>query len=89
MANIQSAEKQRRQAEKAKARNRAAKSKLRSQIKTVRAAIAEGASDLKTTLNSTFSTIDRAAKKGLIKVNTASRYKSRINASAKRTAAAK
>ena len=87
MANIQSAEKQRRQAEKAKARNRAAKSRLRSQIKNTRAAIEEGGKDLGATLNATFSTIDKAAKKGLIKTNTASRYKSRINASAKRSAA--
>ena len=40
MANIKSAEKQRRQAEKANTRNRAVKSGLKSSLKKTRAAIA-------------------------------------------------
>jgi len=79
MANIRSAEKQRRQAEKARVRNRAGKSRLKSALKEARGS----ASDL----SKAFSEIDKAAKKGLIKNNTADRYKSRLSAAAKRTAA--
>ena len=80
MANIRSAEKQRRQAEKANARNRAGKSSLRTALKKGRASAAEGASDL----SGTVSAIDKAAKKGIIKKNTASRYKSRLAKASKR-----
>ena len=77
MANIRSAEKQRRQAEKKKERNRAAKSTLRTTLKKTRAAIAGGDAD-KETLGTGFSAIDKAAKTGVIKGNTADRYKSRL-----------
>jgi small subunit ribosomal protein S20 len=86
MANIRSAEKQRRQAEKAKTRNRAGKSNLRSALKKARTAISGGEAD-KETLSSGFSAVDKAAKKGLIKKNTASRYKARLSAASKRSAA--
>ena len=89
MANIRSAEKQRRQAEKRKVRNRAGKSRLKSALKSARAAVETGAGDLKTVVSSSFSEIDKAAKKGLIKSNTADRYKSRLSKAAKRTTAAK
>jgi small subunit ribosomal protein S20 len=85
MANTRSAEKQRRQAEKATTRNRAAKSRLRSTLKKTRAAVDAGSVDAKV-ISSSFSEIDRAAKKGVIKDNTADRYKSRLAAAAKRTA---
>lgn len=87
MANIASAEKQRRQAEKRKARNRAAKSRLRNAIKRARAAIQGGDADNQVLADS-YSVIDRSAKSGLIKVNTANRYKSRLAGASKRTAAA-
>ncbi|HEX7706433.1 MAG TPA: 30S ribosomal protein S20 [Thermoanaerobaculia bacterium] len=86
MANIASAEKQRRQAEKRKARNRAGKSSLRTTLKKVRATISGGDAD-KDVLSTSYSAIDRAAKTGLIKVNTANRYKSRLAAASKRAAA--
>jgi small subunit ribosomal protein S20 len=86
MANIASAEKQRRQAEKRKARNRAGKSGLKTVLKKVRTTLAGGDAD-KETLSTGFSAIDRAAKTGLIKENTANRYKSRLAAASKRTAA--
>lgn len=90
MANIKSAEKQHRQAEKAKARNRATKSKLRSTMKKTRAAISDGAAETSQELMSgTFSAIDKAAKKKVIKKNTANRLKSRLAAAVKRSAAAK
>ena len=80
MANIRSAEKQRRQAEKANTRNRATKSRLRSSLKKARGTAAEGNADL----SLGFSEIDKAQKKGVIKKNTANRYKSRLAKSAKR-----
>jgi small subunit ribosomal protein S20 len=86
MANIASAEKQRRQAEKSKERNRAGKSSLRTALKKARAAIVGGDAD-KETLATGFSAIDKAAKSGLIKENTASRYKSRLAGASKRSAA--
>ena len=85
MANIASAEKQRRQAEKRKARNRAGKSSLKSALKKARTAITGGDAD-KETLSTGFSVIDKAAKKGLIKENTANRYKSRLAGASKRSA---
>jgi small subunit ribosomal protein S20 len=83
MANIRSAEKQRRQAEKAKTRNRAGSSRLKSALKKVRSAVEGGSTD-SSVMASGFSEIDKAAKKGLIKSNTADRYKSRLSAAAKR-----
>ena len=88
MANIASAEKQRRQAEKRNERNRAGKSSLRTTLKKARTAIVGGDAD-KDTLATSFSAIDKAAKTGLIKENTANRYKSRLAAASKRTAAEK
>jgi small subunit ribosomal protein S20 len=85
MANIRSAEKQRRQAEKANARNRAGTSRLRTALKKARSSADEGKTDLSTG----FSEIDKAAKKGVIKKNTASRYKSRLAKASKRASAAK
>ena len=87
MANIRSAEKQRRQAEKAKQRNRAGMSRLRTQLKKTRKAIADGDDNLKEVLSETTSLIDKAAKRKVIKTNTADRYKSRLSAAAKRSAA--
>jgi small subunit ribosomal protein S20 len=86
MANIASAEKQRRQAEKRKERNRADKSALRTALKKTRGSIVGGDAD-KDTLATGYSAIDRAAKTGLIKENTANRYKSRLAGASKRTAA--
>ena len=89
MANIRSAEKQRRQAEKRKIANRAAKSRLKSALKNAKAAIAGGGASNEV-LASTASVIDKAAKRGIIKDNTADRYKSRLAKAVKRnTAAAK
>ena len=86
MANIASAEKQRRQAEKKKERNRAGKSTLRTALKKTRSAIVGGDAD-KDTLATGYSAIDKAAKTGLIKENTANRYKSRLAGASKRSAA--
>jgi small subunit ribosomal protein S20 len=90
MANIRSAEKQRRQAEKARSRNRATTSRMRTAIKDARKAIDSASGTVNDVLSATFSAIDRAAKRNVIKRNTASRYKARLTAAAKKkTAAAK
>ena len=88
MANIRSAEKQRRQAEKRKIRNKAAKSRLKSALKTTKAAISGGTASAEA-LRAGSSVIDKAAKKGVIKNNTADRYKSRLAKATKRATAAK
>ncbi len=82
MANTRSAEKQQRQAEKAAQRNRAGKTRLRSALKKARASVTDAKS-----LSTGFSEIDKAAKRGIIKGNTADRYKSRLSAAAKRASA--
>ena len=83
MANTRSAEKQQRQAEKANARNRAGKSRLRSALKKARTEVATGNADA-SVLSTGFSEIDKAARRGVIKDNTADRYKSRLAAASKR-----
>jgi small subunit ribosomal protein S20 len=79
MANHKSAEKRIRQNARRKEINRSNRSKLRTQIKKLRAAIA--GSDKTASgelLNPTVSVIDKAVNKGLIHRNTAARYKSRL-----------
>ena len=79
MANHKSAEKRVRQNAKRNEINRSNRSKLRTQIKKLRAAVS--ASDKKLSgelLNPTVSVIDKAVNKGLIHKNTAARYKSRL-----------
>lgn len=86
MANTRSAEKQQRQAEKANLRNSAGKSRLRSALKKARGAVETGTAD-PAVLSTGFSEIDKAARRGVIKNNTADRYKSRLAAASKRNAA--
>lgn len=79
MANTISALKRVRMTERRTAINRMRKSRLRHQIRAMRHFIdqkdAQGAAS---SLPATFSLVDRAAKWGIIKKNTAARYKSRI-----------
>lgn len=80
MANTFSALKRVRITERRTEINRMRKSRLRHQIRTMRRAIdhkdAKAAQQL---VPETFSLVDRAAKWGIIKKNTAARYKSRLN----------
>ena len=82
MANTRSAEKQQRQAKKAATRNRAGKSRLRSALKKARGSVTDASA-----MSAGFSEIDKAAKRGIIKGNTADRYKSRLAKAAKRATA--
>ena len=79
MANHKSAEKRVRQNLKRNEQNRSNRSKLRTQIKKLRSAVASSDKSLSTELlNPTVSVIDKAVNKGLIHKNTAARYKSRL-----------
>ncbi len=84
MANTYSALKRARQAERRTEYNRKNKTRLRHQIRAMRRAIASkdarAAAEL---LPATFSLIDRSAKSGVIKKNTAARYKSKLQARVK------
>jgi small subunit ribosomal protein S20 len=79
MANHKSAEKRIRQNARRNEINRSNRSKLRTQIKKLRSAIAGSDKNVSSELlNPTVSVIDKAVNKGLIHRNTAARYKSRL-----------
>ena len=88
MANTVSALKRVRIAERRTAINRARKIRLRHQIRAMRRALeskdAKAATEM---VAKTFSVIDRAAKWGIIKRNTAARYKSRMTLRLRKLAA--
>jgi small subunit ribosomal protein S20 len=79
MANTVSALKRVRVAERRTDINRTRKTRLRHQIRAMRRLLdskdAKGAAEI---VPKTFSLVDRAAKWGIIKKNTAARYKSRL-----------
>jgi len=75
VAHHASAQKRMRQGEKRRARNRKNVSQLKTQVKKLRAAIAEGNAE--------------AAKKGVVHDNAAARYKSRLSRKVSALAAAK
>jgi len=80
MANHFSALKRARQTTTRTARNRANTSQFRTVLRKFREALQSGKSaDAKAAFSGTVSMIDKAAKKGLIHKNAASRYKSRLN----------
>jgi len=82
MANHPSALKRHRQSQKRRLINQMSRHRLKTQMKKLRAAITAGkATDAKTLLPATFGVIDRSVQKGVIKKNTAQRYKSRITKS--------
>jgi small subunit ribosomal protein S20 len=85
MANHFSAIENKRKAEKRQAVNRSRQSRLRNQIRAMRRSIeANDAAEAIKLMPQTFSLVDRAAKWGIIKDNTAARYKSRLHAQLKK-----
>ena len=79
MANHKSAEKRIRQTERRNEVNRRNRSSLRTQIKTLRTAIAAGDQEqARAALNETVSLIDKSIQKGVLHRNAAARYKSRL-----------
>lgn len=88
MANIKSAKKRARQAEKHRQHNASLRSMVRTYIKKVVAAVAAGDKKLaEESLKAAQPVIDRMASKGLIHKNKAARHKSRLVASIKKISA--
>ena len=81
MANHVSALKRVRATERKTAVNRLRKSRLRTQVRKMRRLLAGGeVQAAQAALPQTYSLVDRAAKWGVIKKNTAARYKARLAA---------
>ena len=90
MANHVSSLKRARQTEVKTAVNRANRSKLRGILRTLREAILKGDhQEAMTQYRATASVLDKSVQKGVLHKNTASRYKSRLNARVKAIAAPK
>jgi small subunit ribosomal protein S20 len=84
MANHVSALKRVRQTEKRTAVNRSNKSRVRGSLRALREAIQKGDVTAATEqYRATVSALDKSVQKGIIHANTASRYKSRLNARVK------
>lgn len=84
MANIQSAKKRARQAEKRRLHNISLKSRMRTSMKKVLKAVSAGDKDAAAAeFRAAVPEIDKAASKGLIRKNRAASYKSRLNARVK------
>ena len=74
------ARKRHRQSLERRVRNRAVRTRVRRQMRLMRAALAEGDADtVKNLLPTTMSVIDVGWRKGVIHRNTAARYKSRVS----------
>jgi small subunit ribosomal protein S20 len=79
MANHPSALKRYRQSQRRRLINQMNRHRLKTELKKLRAAIATGKSaDAKALLPKTFGVIDKSVRNGVIKKNTAGRYKSRL-----------
>jgi small subunit ribosomal protein S20 len=90
MANHVSALKRVRQTQKRTAVNRSNKSRVRTSLRALREAIQKG--DLQAAgeqYRATASALDKSVQKGVLHANTASRYKSRLNARVKALATKK
>ena len=88
MANHFSALKRARQTEKRTATNRANKSLLRTSLRNIREALTSGNQETaQQAYRQTVSALDKSVRKGVLHDNTASRYKSRLNARLKAMAA--
>lgn len=78
MANTKSAEKAARQASKRQTSNRVLLSGARTAVKKARLAVAAGDPNAEEIMRQAVSTLDRAANKGVIHRNNASRRKARL-----------
>ena len=78
MPNIKSQVKRVKTNEKERVRNKAVKTNLKTSLKKAEAAIASDSDGDKKILNDAYSTIDVAARKGVIHKNTAARKKAAI-----------
>ena len=88
MPNHKSAEKRVRQNERRRDINRSNRTRVRTSVKKLRGALADGdAQDIKTALPMTMSEIDKAVQKGVLHRNAAARHKSRLTARANKATA--
>jgi small subunit ribosomal protein S20 len=88
MPNHKSAEKRVRQNEKRRLINRGNRTKVRTYIKKVRAALDSGNTDeIQQVLPVAISVIDKSVQKGVLHKNAAARYKSRLTVRANNAAA--
>ena len=88
MANIKSAQKRARQAEKTRKHNMGLRSKMRTNIKNVLKAIEAGDKDATVAAyKEAVPVIDSMVNKGIVTKNKAARHKSRLNARIKALAA--
>jgi small subunit ribosomal protein S20 len=88
MPNHKSAEKRDRQNVRRNAINAASRTRLRSSLKKLRAAIAAGnASQAQSLLSETVSVIDKSVQKGVLHRNTAARHKARLTTHVNKLAA--
>jgi len=89
LANHPSALKRARQSERRRRRNLRHKTKVRTIVKAFRTALASGdKTRIQKTLGDAVRAIDRAAQRGVLKANTASRTVSRLTTAATRRATA-
>jgi len=87
MPNHKSAEKRVRQNEKRRLINRGHRSKVRTYIKKMRAALDSGqGEDVQNVLPEVMSVIDKSVQKGVLHKNAAARYKSRLTVRANQVA---
>ena len=87
MPNHKSAEKRVRQSEKRRAINRGHKTKVRTYIKKLRAALDSGNNEnIKDVMPEAISVIDKSVQKGVMHKNAAARYKSRLTVQANQAA---
>jgi small subunit ribosomal protein S20 len=89
VANIKSAAKRARQAEKRRQRNVALRSSMRTAVKKAVKAVSEKTADAAAAVKAGGAAVDRMARKGLIHVNKAARHKQRLNKALKGNAAGK
>ena len=87
MPNIKSQKDRVVQAKKEAAHNKAIKSNLKTVVKKADAAISAGAADMDTQVRAAASAIDKAAGKGVLHKNTASRKVARLAKAAHKAAA--
>jgi small subunit ribosomal protein S20 len=84
MANHVSSLKRARQTVTKTAVNRANRTRVRNSLRTLREALLKGdATEAQTQYRATVSVLDKGVQKGVLHDNTASRYKSRLNARVK------
>ena len=78
MPNIKSVIKDVKKSREQRLRNLATRSRIKTMVKKTRAALEAGSEDAASVLGETVSIVDKAAKRGIIHPNAASRRKSRL-----------